>query len=111
MNKEPTVLLDPALPASIQRVVKLGIRAVDPQRVVLYGSRARGDARSNSDYDLAFDFPKDHRGRWLRFVTDLDDAPVTLLPLDLLDWNEAPAALRTQIDKEGIVLYERSPSR
>ena len=96
-----------ALPASIWRVVELGIRAVDPEKVILYGSHARGDARKDSDYDLAFVFPTDRHYRWVRFVVDLDEAAVTLLPVDLLDWNEASTPLRECICNEGIVLYER----
>jgi len=33
------------------------------ERVMLYGSRARGDAREDSDYDIAV-FLKDMRNRW-----------------------------------------------
>jgi len=33
------------------------------ERVVLFGPRARGDAREDSDYDLAV-FPKDLTDRW-----------------------------------------------
>jgi predicted nucleotidyltransferase len=95
------------LPDSIHRVVELGVRSVDPDRVILYGSRARRDVRKHSDYDLASVFPKDRRDRWVRFVVDLDDAAVTLLPVDLLDWNEAAEPLRERINSEGIVLYER----
>jgi uncharacterized protein len=96
------------LPASIRRVVELGILAVDPEKVILYGSRARGDARRDSDYDLAFVFAKDRHDRWVRFVVDLDDAAVALLPVDLLDWNEASGQLRERICSEGITVYERS---
>ena len=99
---------DVILPASIRRLVELAVRAVDPARVILYGSRARGDARQNSDYDLAFVFPEDRHDRWVRFTVDLDDAALTLLPVDLLDWNLASEPLRERIRKEGIVLYERS---
>ena len=87
--------------------MELGVRAVDPDKVILYGSRARGSAREDSDYDLAFVFPKDRHNRWVRFVVDLDDAAVTLLPVDLLDWNEASESLRERICREGVVLYER----
>jgi predicted nucleotidyltransferase len=97
-----------ALPASIWRVVEFGVRAVDPTRVILYGSRARGDARDHSDYDLAFVFSPDHRDRWIRFLADLDDAALTLLPVDLLDWNEASESLRDEIGKEGITIYEHA---
>lgn len=36
------------------------------ERVVLFGSRARGDAQSDSDYDVAV-FIKDMEDRWLEF--------------------------------------------
>jgi uncharacterized protein len=107
MESEAAIELSPAaLPASIRRVVEYGVRAVDPTRVVLYGSRARGDARRDSDYDLAFVFRKERRNRWIRFLADFDDAALTLLPVDMLDWNEASARLREEIRKEGITLYE-----
>ena len=102
-----TTIVDVDLPASIQRVVEFGVRAVDPDRVILYGSHARDNAREDSDYDLAFVFPKDRHDRWVRFVVDLDDAALTLLPIDLLDWNEASHSLRKRIEMEGIVVYER----
>jgi uncharacterized protein len=106
-HEATTVAVERALPASIRRVVELGVRTVNPDKVILYGSRARGNAREDSDYDLAFVFPTDRRASWVRFVVDLDDAAVTLLPVDLLDWNEASDALRGRIGREGVVLYER----
>jgi predicted nucleotidyltransferase len=95
------------LPESIRRVIDLGVRAVNPDRVILYGSRARGDWHEGSDYDLAFVFPPERRSQWVRFVVDLDEAAVTLLPVDLLDWNEASTAVREQVEREGVALYER----
>ena len=44
----PPVTADPWLPMIVGRIVRL----VDPARIVLFGSRARGDARDDSDYDL-----------------------------------------------------------
>ena len=66
-------------------------------------------ARTNSDYDLAFVFPKENRRQWVRFLADYDDAALTLLPVDLVDWSDASPSLRERINKEGITLYERVP--
>ena len=44
----PAVTVDPWLPMIVGRIVRL----VDPARIVLFGSRARGDAHEDSDYDL-----------------------------------------------------------
>ncbi len=109
-NRADILAVESILPVSVGRVVEQGVRAVDPKRVVLYGSRARGDALDNSDFDLAFVFSEAQRGRWIRFLADLDDAALTLRPVDLVDWNEASAPLREQIRKEGIILYERASS-
>jgi len=42
------LVVDPWLSRIVGRIV----RAVDPLRIVLFGSRARGDSRADSDYDL-----------------------------------------------------------
>ena len=43
------------------------VRELSPQKIVLFGSRARGDAREDSDYDLLIvmdtDLPPGPRGR------------------------------------------------
>lgn len=73
------------------------------QRLVLFGSRARGDHRSRSDIDLAvFGLDPALAGR-LRL--DLEELP-TLLEFDLVcvDARTSPELL-TNIEKEGVVLY------
>ena len=36
----------------LDRMVRAIVEAVDPEQVILFGSRARGDARESSDVDL-----------------------------------------------------------
>ncbi|NPA33640.1 MAG: nucleotidyltransferase domain-containing protein [Chlorobi bacterium] len=36
----------------LQKIVEVIVRTVDPDRIILFGSRARGDATTHSDYDL-----------------------------------------------------------
>ena len=38
--------------ALLQRMVDTIVREVDPETIILFGSRARGDARPDSDIDL-----------------------------------------------------------
>ncbi len=48
MSVETTVTSENVLDAMTRRIVAL----VHPQRIVLFGSRARGDSRTGSDFDL-----------------------------------------------------------
>jgi predicted nucleotidyltransferase len=100
--------MSPDLPPSIRRLIEYGIKTVEPDRVILFGSRARGDAREDSDYDLAFDFPSDRLLYWLRFVTSADDLPITLRPVGLASWSESSPEQQESILRDGIILYERS---
>ena len=76
-------------------------------RVVLFGSRARGDHHAASDIDLAvFPLP-DFSSRGL-VSSEIDDLS-TLLKIDLIFIDEqTDAVLLDRIKREGVVLYERS---
>jgi predicted nucleotidyltransferase len=39
-------------PDLLRRMVEIIVRGADPQAIILFGSRARGDARPDSDIDL-----------------------------------------------------------
>ena len=73
------------------------------RRLVLFGSRARGDNRYNSDIDLAV---KD--GNITGFTLDVKDTTSTLLDFDIVDLGkQIDEKLLLSIKKEGIVLYEK----
>ena len=73
------------------------------QRVILFGSRARGDYRRISDIDLAVS-----GGNVPAFTLDVDEATHTLLRFDVVDLDGAVQAdLRDAIRREGKVIYEK----
>ncbi|HEY1244068.1 MAG TPA: nucleotidyltransferase domain-containing protein [Hyphomicrobiaceae bacterium] len=82
------------------------------ERIVLFGSRARGDARADSDYDVAI-FVRDLGNPWREFEAI---APVTLELLDEHDvevnallypaglWRHPSSPLMHEIRKDGLDL-------
>lgn len=73
------------------------------RRVVLFGSRARGDNRERSDIDLAV-----AGGNVAAFALDVDEETPTLLMYDVVDLDgPVQPELLEEIAKDGVVLYEQ----
>ncbi len=73
------------------------------RRLVLFGSRARGDFRRASDIDLAAE-----GGGIDAFALDAEDCTSTLLKYDIVDMGlEIDEKLGSSIEREGITLYEK----
>lgn len=77
------------------------------ERVILFGSRARGDAGFRADIDIAVECPTADILRWSDIEEAVELAP-TLLNVDLVRLDTAPPELAAVIRDEGRVLYERS---
>lgn len=83
------------------------IRAIaqkyDVERVILFGSRARGDYYRASDIDLAV-----LGGNIEKFSIDIEEETSTLLEFDIIDLGQPlQEGFLNSIRKEGIVLYEK----
>ena len=78
-------------------------RAHGLTKVILFGSRARGDCHRTSDIDLAV-----LGGNTAAFSLDVEEDTWTLLRFDVVDLaRPMQAALRESIEKEGIIIYEK----
>ena len=105
----------PAADADLLRRCKQGIReVVGDADVILYGSRARGEAASDSDYDLLVlvNQPVDValRERLVSGIYPLEletGAVLTLMVYSRSQWNSAlykAMPFRQNVEREGIVL-------
>lgn len=73
------------------------------EKVILFGSRARGDYHRASDIDLAV-----YGGDIVGFSLDVEEHTSTLLTYDVVDMSkELQDALTESIFREGKILYEK----
>lgn len=86
----------------------------EPERIILFGSYARGDAGEHSDIDLLVvkdsGLPRYKRSvpiyralRWVRSALDV----LVYTPAEVRDWSDVPEALVSRAVREGRVLYEK----
>lgn len=75
-------------------------------KIVLFGSRARGNNNPKSDIDIAI-YPSEGFENKGRLVSDIDDLE-TLLKIDIIFINkDTDEKLIASIQREGVVIYER----
>jgi len=86
----------------IAEIVELA-QKYDLQKVILFGSRARGDFQRASDIDLAVS-----GGNVAMFAVDVEEETSTLLQFDVVDLDmNLQEKLLESIREEGIILYEK----
>ena len=105
MNPQPNEL--------ISDIVRRIVETAQPEKIILFGSRARGDARPDSDIDLLViqesTEPGYRRDAALYLALAGLNAPVDVLtytPEEIRDWSAVPQAFITTAIREGKVVYE-----
>jgi uncharacterized protein len=94
-----------SLPESVRKFVSLIAESGQASKIILFGSRARGDFRENSDFDLAVQWVAPKSEKVLQLLARLDEAPITLYKTDVLELNSASRTYLDQIEKEGQLLW------
>lgn len=73
------------------------------KKIILFGSRARGDFYERSDIDIAVS-----GGNTAAFSLDVDESIHTLLMFDVIDLDRhISEELKKEIEKDGVVIYEK----
>jgi predicted nucleotidyltransferase len=103
-------ITDELLAEAVRRMLAVGA----PIKIVLFGSRARGEARPDSDLDLLVieesDLPRYKRsGRYRQALLGLFPSKdiVVWTPEEVSEWQAVGNAFITVALREGVVLYER----
>ena len=92
------------LPARVMREIISYARESSVERLVLFGSRARGTNSERSDVDLAV-----YGGDFDRFYWDVQEKTWSLLRFDLIDMSgHVSGELINEIERDGKVIYEKN---
>lgn len=92
------------LPPSVVDVVRYGIHLLKPKTVWLFGSRASGKCRSDSDFDLAFEGLANPE-QFGRFWFDAQHGFISLQTLDLVNLDASSSQLKDEVRSQGIRVY------
>ena len=91
------------LPRRIETEIIEFAKKYNINKVILFGSRARGDNHERSDIDLAVT-----GGDILNFRFDVDEEVWTLLSFDMVNLDRGISEdLQAEIDRDGVVIYEK----
>ena len=99
-------------PSIEQRICDVFGARSDVQAVYLFGSTARGTAKSGSDVDVGvlFHLPPLRRLNSPRFALAGELERAIGGPVDLVVLNDAPVDLRIRVLRDGRLLIDRDPS-
>ena len=81
------------------------LKKYNPKKIILFGSRTRGDYKKNSDIDIAVDLDLNFRNK--REVKEKIDKISGLYSVDLIFLNEIEESFKDKILREGKVVYEK----
>ena len=119
MVKSGSVVLVPELtPSILQEMVTRIVTAVDPMKIILFGSFAYGIPHKESDVDILV-IMETNRPRHKRPGVIHRALAGLLIPKDILvytpaevdEWKDVSQAFVTQVLKRGVVVYDKDTKR
>lgn len=92
------------IPQRVEREIVLFVKAHDVQKVILFGSRARGTNSPRSDIDIAV-----VGGDVDAFCADITEKVYSLLMFDIvLLEQDVSEELKEEIRRDGVIIYEKA---
>ena len=81
------------------------LKKYNPKKIILFGSRSRGNYRKNSDIDIAVDISLSFREK--RKLKEKVDLIAGLYSMDLIFFDEIDNSFKEKLLKEGKTLYDK----
>lgn len=92
------------LPKRVENEIRFFAQKYCIERIVLFGSRARGTNYERSDIDLAIS-----GGDFDAFYWDVKEKVHSLLTFDIVDMDSGISdELAEEIERDGVILYEKA---
>lgn len=92
------------IPDPVLREISSYARIHGIQKVILFGSRARGNHTKRSDIDIAIS-----GGDAASFYWDIKEKSHTLLTFDVVEMDKGISEeLQKEIERDGVVIYEKA---
>ena len=100
---------------SLKKAVKIIVQIAHPEKIILFGSRARGNHTLHSDYDLIVlkKGLKKQRALTQKIYLNFKDigAPVDVIVEDFKRYQKLrqdPYLIYSEVEKDGKVVYEKN---
>ena len=92
------------IPERVLKDITLFAKKHDIQRIILFGSRARGTNSERSDIDIAVS-----GGDFDSFYWDTKEKTHSLLMFDIVELDKGISAeLQKEIERDGVIIYEKA---
>ena len=92
------------LPKRVEREISTFAKMHNIEKVVLFGSRARGSNTERSDIDIAV-----YGGDFESFYFDIKEKFHSLLMFDIVEADrKISEELQKEIERDGVVIYEKA---
>ncbi len=89
-----------------EQIVQIIKKHLPDCAVVLFGSRATGTNKENSDYDIAIKYGKKIPAKKIFSIIEETEKLRTLKIIEIIDYSLMDDDFQYFVDKEGIVLYD-----
>lgn len=91
----------------ITKIIHLVVQKTDPEKIILFGSRAKGTAHKDSDIDIALESIQKLSVRDYRLLKEEIDTISGLYSVDIVFIEKVDYSFKQIIQDTGVILYEK----